>query len=732
MKVGQPDDPRISGSAVYGPKPYLVYAVCGVLLLAVIAVYCQTARHDFVNLDDNEYAYENPHVQAGLTPAGIVWAFTRAEVSGQWHPLTLLSLMADVQILKPPGGPPDRFKMAAEMHAVNVALHAANSVLLLVILLAMTGSLWRSAFVAAVFAVHPLHVESVAWITERKDVLSGLFGLLTVWAYVRYARHPSVSRYLLVFAALALGLMAKPMLITWPFLLLLLDYWPLGRLQAAGGGEQGETSMERSSTEREAGGQTRVTQLPIRCATWPVSWLILEKLPLLLIAVASTTATLMAQKSSGAVVSLATVSLLARISRAVLVYVAYLGKTVWPANLAAVYPDSPLEGPLPALGAAALLALLTFGAALGARRGQPWLIVGWLWYLGTLSPAIGLVQTGLQVMADRFVYLPQIGLCVAFAWGVGDFVIRFSAARCPSAVVSSIFLCSLAVLAWHQAAYWRDSETLWTHSLACTSNNSFAHSQLGKDMLDRRRVEEAIAEYRQALEINPRLEVVQFNLGVALAGCGRIDQAMVHYRKALEIVPDDAQAHNNLGRILADRGRIEEGAAHYLKALQIDPNFAEAHFNLGLILSGQGRLGEAVAEYRKAVEIKPGLVEAQYNLGILSAGLGLIDDAIDHFRQALAINADFAEAQYNLGTLLAGRGQIDVAIAHFQKAVQLKSDYLEARRNLGLALVLCGRTGEAMEQYQTALAIAVERSDRAVADDLRARIQALQRSQGRK
>jgi protein O-mannosyl-transferase len=648
-----PRGPRGSAFSAAACRTYATrWAIYALLILAVALVYGQTVTHDFVNMDDSTYVYTNQHVQAGLTSAEIVWAFTQAEVSGQWSPLTLLSLMADVQMVKPAGGPPDRFQLAAEMHAVNLALHAANSVLLFVILRAMTGCLWRSAFVAAVFAVHPLHVESIAWITERKDALSGLFGLLTVWAYVSYARRPSVSRYLLVFAALALGLMAKPMLMTWPFLLLLLDYWPLGRL-AAGSHPEG---TRRGATQKVPDNslspcsvlRAPSSLLPIHSSPRPVSWLILEKLPLLLIAAASATITLMAQKSSGSVVPLATVSIAARLARAAPLYVAYLGKTVLPVNLAAAYPDPPLQGPLPVLGAVALLALLSFGAALGARRGQPWLIVGWLWYLGTLFPAVGLVQAGVQVMADRFVYLPQIGLCVAFAWGVSDFVSghchvavglfwkvrRYSPARRPIAILSSIFLSCLAVVAWRQAAYWRNSETLWARTLACTSPNGLAHYNLGKALQDKNRKGDAFEQYRLAIADKPGYALAYNNLGELLDERGDCDQAMEYYRKALEFDGNLPEAESNLGNDLRRKGDLRGATEHLQRAVELRSGYAEARYNLAMVMREQGDANTAVELCRTALGLNPRLAEAHVLLGEVAAGRGNHADAAEHYRQA--------------------------------------------------------------------------------------------------
>ena len=498
--------------------------VCGLLLLAVIAVFGQTAGHNFVNFDDNYYVYENRHVREGLTREGIVWAFTDTHVSSHWHPLTWLSLMADAEALRSGEGLPVLARLAARMHLVNVVLHAANALLLFLVLRAMTASVWRSALVAAVFAVHPLHVESVAWITERKDVLSGLFGLLALGAYVRYARQPSLLRYLSVAAALALGLMAKPMLVTWPFLFLLLDYWPLGRWQGAGEhGGKGEGEIRRGGEWESGRGRNPPLSpspyLPIppsplpftdplrRCPDRPLSTsflrLVVEKIPLLLLVAASAAVTFLAQQSGGSVISLESVPISQRISRAAVLYVDYLGKTLWPANLAAMYPIVPMETHWPALGAGILLALPTAGALWGAWRGQRWLAVGWFWYLGTLAPTIGLVQVGSYVMADRFLYLPQIGLCVALVWGAAQMAGSWPLRHWPLAAVSALVVAGLMGTAWPQTSHWRNGETLWTHTLACTAQNSVAHNNLGLALSGRGRVDEAIAHFRKALELKP-------------------------------------------------------------------------------------------------------------------------------------------------------------------------------------------------------------------------------------
>jgi tetratricopeptide (TPR) repeat protein len=417
--------------------------------------------------------------------------------------------------------------------------------------------------------------------------------------------------------------------------------------------------------------------------------LIVEKIPLLLLVVASAAVTFLAQRAGGSVVSLESAPISTRVARAAVLYVVYLGKTVWPVNLAAIYPEAPMESFWPALGAGVLLAVLTMGALWGARRGQRWLAVGWFWYLGTLLPTIGLVQVGLQVMADRFLYLPQIGLSIALVWGVARVAGSWRYGRWPLAAASALLLADFMACAWQQTSYWRESETLWIHTLACTAKNPTTH----------------------------------YNLGVTLAGRGEDDGAIAHYQAALEIKPDFAEAHYKLGVALVRRGRIDEAIAHFGKTLEIKPDFELAHYNLGVTLAGRGRIDEAIAHYRKALEIKPDDATAHNNLGAVLAGRGQIDEAIAHYHKALEIRPDYAGAHYNFGVTLAGRGQYDEAIVHFQKSLDPKPDFAAAQYNLGAALAGRGRLDEALEHYRKALGLATAQNDRRLADLVRARIQ---------
>jgi tetratricopeptide (TPR) repeat protein len=520
----------------------LLVALCLLLAAAVLVAYGQTLRFGYVNFDDPDYVSENVHVQEGVSLDGIAWAFHADDRTANWHPLTWLSLMIDREIYGRnwPGG----------FHLTNVLLHAINSVLLLLILCRMTGQVRLSALVAAVFAVHPLHVESVAWVTERKDVLSGLFGLLTIGAYVGYARRPGILRYLAVAAALALGLIAKSMLVTWPLLLLLLDYWPLRRPLGTG--------------------------------------LLLEKLPLLALAAVVAYVTYLAQRAAGSVVSADSASALERLLRAGSLYVFYLEKTFWPRGLA-IYPVDGTTAYGRAVAAGAVVLLVTAAVVWAAWRGARWVAVGWFWYLGTLVPTIGLVQVGTQVTADRFVYLPQIGLCLSIAWTAAELLRR---CRCwgfaiwVSCAGASLMLALLTVVAWQQVSYWRDSETLWTHALDCTSRNFMAHFKLARALEGRGDIGTALAHYRAAVETNPDDAAGRNALGALLERGGDVDGAIEQFEAGLKNNPENLQLHFNVATLLARRGRFDAAIAHYKKVLEVAPNYAPAKEGLARAQAG--------------------------------------------------------------------------------------------------------------------------------------------------
>ena len=724
--------------AAAGKDRWLVPGVCIFLAAMVWVVFGQTLGHQFVNYDDNLYVYENPEVTRGLTLQGIIWAFTHVRCSN-WHPLTWISHMLDCQLYGlNPGG----------HHFTNILLHAATAILLFLVMRRMTGFLWRSAFVAAVFAIHPLRVESVAWVAERKDVLSGMFFMLTLWAYVRYVQGVTVGRvtrgkwqvagteaatepirscftflvsgfYWLTLLLFALGLMSKPMLVTLPLVLLLLDYWPLGRVAGDPGQGTGEIDCKYSTPNPR------------------LSTLVFEKLPLFGLAAASCVATVFAQTT--ALQPFENISLALRFGNASISCVAYLGQMFWPTGLAVLYP---FPGTGVAVSAVVLSVVLLVGITGGVivlRRRCPCLLTGWLWYLIMLLPVIGIVQVGAQARADRYTYLPQIGLYLLLTWAAAELSAGWRYRRLVLGGFSTVILAALMFCARSQAAYWRNSESLWTRALACTSDNCIghynygitvlklgrvdeaitnfqqalrikpnyweAHNNLGSALLQKGWVDEAIDQYQVALQINPDCEEACYSLGNALLQKGRVDEAVVQYEKALQINPDDADACYGLGNALLQKGQVDEAIAQYQKSLHLNPAAADSSYNLANALLKKGRVDEAIAQYEKTLDIKPDYVEAHSNLGSSLLQKGQVDEAIIHFQRALQISPGNAKARNNLGSALLQKGRVDDAIAQFREALQLKPDYAGAGYNLGNALLQAGRPDEAIAQYQKALQI---------------------------
>ncbi len=511
--------------------------ICIALAALSWLVFGQTLWHDFVNYDDPRYVYENTNITEGLSISGIVWAFTHIH-SMNWHPLTTISHMLDCQLygLK-----------AGWHHFTNVLLQSIAVMLLFVGLLQMTGAFWRSAFVAAVFAIHPLRVESVAWIAERKDVLSGVFFMLTLLAYLYYVRLPRTGRYLVVAFVFACGLMSKPMLVTLPFVLLLLDYWPLDRIK----------------------GQ--------------VSKRVLEKIPLIALSAVSSIATLVAQK--GAVGYTEELPVLERFNNAVLSYVLYIWQMLSPVNLAVFYPHPENRLPLWQISSSFLLLVCVTAVAIALRKQRPYLITGWLWYLGTLVPVIGLVQVGWQGRADRYTYLPQIGLYIAVTWALTDLTISW---RHQRTILSAAALLTIGLLswgAWVQTSYWRNSETLFKHALAVTTNNDVAENNLGIVFLQKGQLDEATSLLKAAVDLRPDNSPAHENLAKALLQKGQVADALVHYRKLLELQPDNMEVHNIVGTVLVQQGQIREGVEEWQKVLEIQPDNGNALNNLAWVLA---------------------------------------------------------------------------------------------------------------------------------------------------
>ena len=565
------------------------------LAIVTLAVFWPVAGYDFINYDDNEYFSSNVHVLGGLTWKNVLWAFQAGDFRF-FHPLTWLSLMLDVGLFgKGAGGP----------HLTNLLLHTANAVLLFLLLRRLTGAHWRSAVVAGLFALHPLRVESVAWIAERKDVLSTLFLLLTLWAYGRYAQE-SVQRrragvkclasrnYWLGVFFFALGLLSKPMLVTLPFAMLLLDYWPLRRLPLPSRGSLYTTQ--------------RATFLH----------LVREKITFFLLSITACAMTFLLHKKNEGIVSLVEFPLSARIENAFVSYVQYLGKTFWPVKLATPYLLSEHWPGMQVVLAVVLVMSLSLAAAwLGRRR--PYVFVGWFWFLGTLIPVIGLAQAGYQAMADRFTYIPLIGVFLVLVWGASEV---FEHWRTPKTAIIGMAVLMLTACAFRtrdQLQYWQNGESLFRHTIAVTENNYLAYCKLG----------------------------------TALAARGQLAEALDDFREALQIRPDYAEPHNNLGIIFAMSGNLDEAVEHFHEALRFRPNYADAHLNLGFALVSQGKLDEAIQQYQEVLRLAPDDAEAHFNLGIALARLGRRDQAMTQFREALRLKPDFAEAGEQLRTLMA-------------------------------------------------------------------------------
>jgi tetratricopeptide (TPR) repeat protein len=635
-------------------------------------------------------------------------------------------------------------------HLTNVVLHALNAALVFLLLRQLTGAWWRSLMVAWLFAIHPLRVESVAWVAERKDVLSGCFGLLSLIFYARYARQrsmiesreptalplpaagvcPVALNYALGLFFLALGLMSKPMLVTWPFVMLLLDYWPLSRLRLSS-----------------------------------VRALVAEKLPLFLLAALSSGVTFVVQKQGGAVSG--SIPFPDRVANALVSYCRYLGKLFWPADLAALYPGVN-HWPMAVVAAGAVLLAVLSVVATALRRSHPFVLVGWLWFLGTLVPVIGLVQVGQQSMADRYSYLPSIGILLVLVWGAHELSCgwRHQRVAAIAIAVSTGLVC--AGLTRQQLGYWKDSETLFRRTLGVTENNYIAHTSLGAALDAKGQNDEAFSQYQEAIRLKPDYALAHNNLGTALVKKGQADEAINQFREALRLKPDSAETYYNLGTTLAERGQSNEAISQFQAAIRLKPDYADAHYYLGNELAKQGQVAEAIRQYKAAIRwnpadadahydlgrslanrgqtdeavsqykaaarwkaenadfhynfgnalatkgrakeaivqyqevlrLKPDYAEAHFNLGNELVTIGRIDDAVGHYREALRLKADYAEAHYNLGNVLVGKGQIDEAIRQFQEALHLKPDNADAHYNLAVVLAGSGRTDEAIRQFQ--------------------------------
>jgi Flp pilus assembly protein TadD len=591
--------------------PYTALAVSVALVLAVAALYAQTAHFEFLSLDDSNILLQRQMVRQGLTWAGLGWAFTT--VVPDWNPMTWLSHMLAFSLFAADPGP---------HHLINVALHAANAVLLFLALRALTGALWPSALVAALFAVHPLRAESVAWVVERKDTLSGLFWMLTLLAYARYGRRPSPARYALVVAAFALGIMSKTMLVSLPVVLLLLDLWPLGRWRRSGGADLGR--------------------------------LVAEKLPMVALGAGASVLVVLQMQNAAGLKSTDLVSIAWRAVSVPIAYVTYLAQTVWPAHLAVIYPHPALIAGTQvadfvgwAIGATVLLAAIT-GACVAAMSTRPYLIVGWLWYLVTLVPVIGIVQVGTQSHADRFTYLPLIGIYLMVAWGLRDLVAQQPRLRAPAVVAAGLVLAALAAASWRQIDTFRNSRRVFEHAIAVTDNNYFAHQVLGMELRASGQLDDARRHLDEAVRIRPAEAYAHEQLGLLFESQGDRDRAAAEYETAVRLSPRSYYARANLGAIRLAQGQVDEAVALLSVAAQDWPNDGQVVTNLGTALLKQERYADATPHLERAARLAPNSAQAHNNLGVALAKQGRYADAATQFERTLALNPNHPSAAQSL------------------------------------------------------------------------------------
>jgi len=585
-------------------------------------------------------------------------------------------------------------------HLINLLLHLANTLLLLHWLHRWTGSVWRSALVAALFAWHPLHVESVAWASERKDVLSTLFWLLTLFAYENYVRKSGPGRYVLTLFVFALGLMSKPMVVTLPCVLLLLDIWPLQRWRLGGGGEKDERGALGIAVGRA------VPSAPSLAAR-TLPFLVREKIPFFALAAISSLVTYLVQQQGGAVSSFESIPFGSRIANALTAYLGYVLKTFWPAHLAPIYPYS-RHLPLWEILLAGSLMAGTTAWVFWRIKSRPWLAVGWLWFVGTLVPTIGLIQVGSQSMADRYTYIPSIGFFIMLVWGLAEWLERFpryrpavAGAAATAALIGCVTLTSL------QLRHWRDAEALFRHTLAVSSDKYIAYNYLGKAVEDAGRPQEALGLYMESIRLKPGYAEGEYNVGTLLLAQGDLTNGARHFETAIKTHPKYAAAHNNLGSAWFKMGRMAEAKAQFVKAIALAPSNPEAHYNLGVVWLGETRFDEAIQEFLQAVRLRPGYAAAHGNLGVALMNRGKVEWGLAHFAEAVRLNPGFIEARLNLGIGLLEHGQAEEAARQFTEGLRQSPGSPQLHYYLALSLGRQHNTREAVAYAQKARTLAL-------------------------
>ncbi|MHB8137449.1 MAG: tetratricopeptide repeat protein [Smithellaceae bacterium] len=693
-------------------KNLMPLLICLALAILTVITFWSVKDCGFINYDDGMYVYENVYVKSGLNGDSIRQAFSSelVEKSANWHPVTWLSLMLDYQMfgLNPQG-----------YHLINLLIHIISTILLFLILRRMTKTLWQSAFVACLFAVHPLHVESVAWIAERKDVLSAFFWILTMGAYSYYAEHPGIRRYFFVLLFFVLGLMAKPMLITLPFVLLLLDFWPLRRFGEIKPNQKKQSEIltsvtsdkqKKKSEKKKAVKEILEVKKPAQpeykwSLIYPLFW---EKVPLFVLAILSSIVTYIAQQKGGAVSSIDVLPFVVRIGNAFISYIAYIGKMIWPGNLAVFYPYPAALIPWQVLGSALLLIAITLAVVWRAKR-SPYLATGWLWYLGTLVPVIGIVQAGKQAMADRYTYLPLIGLFIIVAWGVPDLLKKWSHRKGILMAASALSILCLSILTWTQVQHWQNSITLFDHTLKVTDHNWLAYNNRGVANYGLGNYKQAMEDYDRAIEFNPRHAEAYNNRGSVYHKLGNYQQAIADLNKAIEFNPRYAEAYNNRGAACHILGNYKQAMEDYDRAIEFNPRYAKAYNNRGNTYNALGNYRQAIGDYGRAIEVKPDYAEAYYNRGTAYNRLSNHQQAIADLSKAVKIKPDYPEAYVNRGFAYKGLENYKQAIEDYGSAIQIKPDYTFAYLNRSAAYVKLGNNDMAVNDLKMAAKLGDER-----------------------
>jgi tetratricopeptide (TPR) repeat protein len=633
------------------------------LALATAGVYYQVYSFEFVNYDDAEYVYQNPYLKNGITASAVKWAFTTGYACF-WHPLTWLSHALDWQLF---GNNP------AGHHIISVIFHVANTLLVFWVFKKMTNAVEASAFVAALFALHPLHVESVAWVSERKDVLSTFFWLLTMWAYVRYVRRTSVSGYLLMVVFFALGMMSKPMLVTLPFVLLLLDYWPLGRFD-----------KPRHKT---------------------TGFLIIEKIPLFAIAFGASIVAYIVQKQGKAITTGENYTFLIRLANGCISYMQYIIKMIWPTRLAMFYPHPGRNvSVLYAVISAVILLAVTI-LMIRFSKGRRYLFTGWFWYIGTLVPVIGLVQVGSHAMADRYSYITLTGLFIIIAWGLPELLSKWRYRKIVLGIAAVMVLMAMGIGTYLQVGYWKNNFALFTHAIEVTQDNYTAYNNLGTTYIDLGRYQDAIESLKQAIRINRNCTEAYNNLGVAFNKLGLWQDAVDTFKQVIRVKPDCAKVHCNLGVAYGGIGSYQDALEIYKRAVIIDPALAEAHCGIGAAYLDLGRYQDAIEPLKQAIRIERNYTDAYYNLGVAFNKLGRWQESIDAFKQVIRVKPDWAEVHYNLGVAYGGIGSYQEEIESYKQAISIKSDYADAHYNLGFSCGVLGLHQESIDSFKQAISI---------------------------